>query len=841
MKIDSSKIVLNIFIALLLASCNSIKRVSDEEHLLDKNTIYVNDKVDKTETINNLLYQKENINFLGIPFRLYLYNLARPNIDSIVNSNIDSKPNKRERLEKFLSKKQLNKYVEARIGFNKWLKKTGEAPIIVNDEKTNRTLNRLEAYYFNNGWFNVKVTSKTNRLDNKRATVDYFVETGEPYIVNSLKTKIESPVIDSLYQSSKKESAIKLNERYKTKTFGLEKDRLTSNFRNNGVYHFSEDYVFFEMDTVRTNKKVDVELQIGDRIIKNDDSTRTEPFKIYKIKEVNIYTDYSYLNKDKTIKDSLSVDGYNLYSNDKLRFKPKALTDAVFITPGEVFKDRDRTLSYRYISELRTFKYPNIEYVENPDTTLTANVFLTPLKKFGLEFSAEVSQSNIQQIGLAFNPSILMRNVFGKAETLQLTAFGSIGASKDAANDEDRFFDIQEWGADLMLTFPRIFSPFNTDKLIPKYMSPRSSVSLSTSSQTNIGLDKRTLSGTLNYQWKPNTKVTNRLDLFNVQYVRNLNPNNYFNVYSTSYDQLNEIAQDIGYVGPDENLIIPEQADQFINEVLSDMPPPGLTDDDVQDISYIDERKTRLTENNLIFSSAFSYVRDNRKSLFDENFFIFRGKVETAGNFASLMSNVFGKEKNTNGNYEILDVVFSQYVKTEFDYIKHWDLGKKRVFAVRGFFGIAIPYGNSNSIPFAKSFFAGGTNDNRAWTAYSLGPGSSESNNEFNEANLKLAFNTEYRFNIFDDVYGALFADAGNIWNVLDNVQDPNATFDSFSSLKDIALGSGFGLRYDFGFLVFRFDIGFKTYDPSYPDGERWFKDYNFRNAVYNIGINYPF
>jgi outer membrane protein assembly factor BamA len=142
---------------------------------------------------------------------------------------------------------------------------------------------------------------------------------------------------------------------------------------------------------------------------------------------------------------------------------------------------------------------------------------------------------------------------------------------------------------------------------------------------------------------------------------------------------------------------------------------------------------------------------------------------------------------------------------------------------------------------FSKSFFAGGANDNRAWTAYRLGPGSSESSNEFNEANLKLALSVEQRFNIFGSLNGAVFVDAGNIWNVLDDVTDDNATFSGFNSLKDIAVGSGFGLRYDFSFFVFRFDVGFKTYDPSYQDQNRWFNDYNFGNAVYNIGINYPF
>ena len=163
------------------------------------------------------------------------------------------------------------------------------------------------------------------------------------------------------------------------------------------------------------------------------------------------------------------------------------------------------------------------------------------------------------------------------------------------------------------------------------------------------------------------------------------------------------------------------------------------------------------------------------------------------------------------------------------------------IFAFRSYAGIAIPYGNSNSIPFAKSFFAGGPNDNRAWTAYNLGPGSSNTTNEFNEANFKIHLSAEQRFSLFGNFKGALFVDAGNIWNVLDNVEDDKATFTNFNSLEDIAVGSGFGLRYDFNFFVLRFDTGFKTYDPSQSEGNRWFRDYNFRNAVYNIGINYPF
>src|SRR5699024_9183341 len=138
--------------------------------------------------------------------------------------------------------------------------------------------------------------------------------------------------------------------------------------------------------------------------------------------------------------------------------------------------------------------------------------------------------------------------------------------------------------------------------------------------------------------------------------------------------------------------------------------------------------------------------------------------------------------------------------------------------------GIAIPYGNSKSIPFVRSFFVGGANDNRGWRPYDLGPGSSGGPNEFNEANMKLNFNAEFRFNLFGSLNSAVFVDVGNIWNALDNVDDERARFSQWSDLKDLAVSSGFGLRYDFDFFVIRADIGFKTYDPAY-DKEKWFQD----------------
>ena len=825
-----------------LYSCDAVKRVTEDAHLLTKTSVIVNNKKDNTETINSLIHQKPNRKILGIPLRLHIYNTARPNRDSLFEVWLDKKPNRRERLEKRYSKKQINKLKESAVGFNNWLKKTGEAPVIVSEDKNKRSVRRVKDYYVNNGWFDVEAEYNLEKKDNKRAEVTYEVETGTPFLIDSITNIIKSPIVDSLYQNIKKKGLIQTGDQYKTSNFEQERDRIASELRNSGVYHFNQDYITFEMDTIGTNKKVNISLRIQDRAIRTADSIRREPFEIYRISNVNIITDYSFENRNKPFQDSISYGGYKLYSYGKIRYRPKALTDAVFIAPREVFRDLDRTRTYRYMNELRTFKYPNIEYIENPDNTLSDTIRLTPLKKFSLGFSTDVSQSNIQTVGFSLNPSLQIRNIFKGAETLEISGIASIGASKNGKEDDDPFFDINEFCAELKLTIPRLFSPFYTENIIPKYMSPSTRISLATTSQTNIGLDKQTFSGNFSYNWYPNTKTTNRLDLFNVQYVRNLKTDNYFRIYNNSFNALNKIARDVNFINStDDNLIIPNGANEFINYALGTPTPSEISLTQLQTVNNIDERKDRLTEDNLILSSSFGYTKDKRTNLFDNDFSIFRFKIELAGNLLASTSKLLGLKKDSEGRFELLDVAFSQYVKTEFDYIKHWDLGKKNVLATRGFFGIAIPYGNSNSIPFAKSFFGGGPNDNRAWTAYNLGPGSSETTNEFNEANLKIAFSVEQRFNIFENLNGAIFVDAGNIWNVLDNVEDDRATFSGLDSLKDIAVGSGFGLRYDFIFFVFRFDIGFKTYDPSYRDKNRWLNDYNFANAVYNIGINYPF
>ncbi|MEY8847859.1 BamA/TamA family outer membrane protein [Psychroserpens sp. XS_ASV72] len=820
-----------------------MKNVGDNQHLLTETEVIVDDKKDNSETVDNLIYQKENGKLLGIPLRLHIYNIARPNIDSILDAKYRNPENPKPGLKKLLSLKQYEALIKSKKKINNWWRNTGEAPVIYNETKTEKTATALKKYFFSKGWFDVETDYETQKDSNQRATVTYKVNRGDPYFLDSIASRIATPLIDSMYNSKlKHNSLIKIGQQFDTENFTRERNRLTTELRNSGLFHFQQDYISFDIDTILPNNKVNAELVIKNRAIRTEDSIIRQPFKVYKIKEVNIFTDNKYENRNLSISDSVKYGDYNLYSYNKLKYRPKALTDAIFISKGKVFRDIDRTRTYRYLSELKAFNYPNIIYQENEeDSTLIANIYLSPKKKYDLGFDFDVTQSNIQTVGFSISTGLVIRNIFRGAETLEISGLGSIGASRDASDSNDQFFDITEFGGNLRLNIPRLFLPFNTEKIIPKYMSPSTRLTVGATSQRNIGLDKQTLTGAINYNWYPSKTVTNDVDLLNIQFVRNLNTDNYFGVYQNSYDRLNQIAQDINYTNNNNDLSIPDGADTFIQDVLNNNTTLTPTNESYQDVSNIAQRKDRLTENNLILSSSFNYVKDRRESLFDNDFSILRFRVETAGNLLSNLSKVFDLNKNSNGKYEVFNVPFSQFIKTEFDYVKHWDLGKKKVFAIRSYFGIAIPYGNSDNIPFAESFFGGGPNDIRAWTAYNLGPGSSISTNEFNEANMKITLSAEQRFNLVGRFNGAIFVDAGNIWNVLDDVEDEQAVFSGFDSLKNIAVGSGFGLRYDFSFFVLRLDLGFKTYDPSRSLGNRWFKDYNFSNAVYNIGINYPF
>jgi hypothetical protein len=848
-KKNGAKISLFILISVLFYACNSEKRVPERKQLLVKNEIFENDKLLKNQTIYDQLYQQPNSSLLGYRLMLNIYNLANPNPDSTFNLKYLNNKKKYDREVKWLSAKQIEGLRKSfwYLGIHNFLKETGEAPVIADTLKSKKALTRLKSYYFNNGYFNVDATYKRDSLSPKKAQFKYYLTTGNPYFIDSLKTVIETPVLDSLYKTTK--SLIIPGKQYKTEDFESEKNRITTLYRNNGAFRFQSNYITFDIDTINKKEKATVILNVGDYSYQENDSTKTEPFKIYKISDIKIYTDYKAENHNSPIKDSVTYNNINLYGFEKIKYTPHAITDAVFLSKGGVFNDTKTVLTTRYLNNLKIFNYPTIQYeVDKRDTlaqSLIAKIYLTPRKKYSFGYTLDLTHSNIEDFGITGSITQTVRNIFNGAETLELSARGNIGASNDIANSKDSFFNVSEYGLDAKLNFPRILFPVKTENIIPKSMIPSTVVSLGLSKQTNIGLDKENFTGSFSYNWTPKKNTTTRFDLLNFQFVRNLNPENYFNVYNSSYDALNDIGKTYNmnpdYVDENNNLIIESGTKGFTNDVLTGKTSLVPNDTGYQDVLSIEQQRIRLTDNDFILATSFNFTKTSKKDIQDNDFYTFRTKIESAGTLLSLVSNAANLPKNEYGNYEIFNLEYSEYIKTEFDFIKHWNVNKGNIFAMRAFFGIALPYGNSNTIPFSKSYYAGGSNDNRAWQPYNLGPGSSSFSNDFNEANMKIAISGEYRFLIAGKWNGALFADAGNIWNVFDAIKYEPARFTSIEDLKEIALGTGFGIRYDLGFFAVRVDMGFKTYNPALEIGERWFTQYNFANSVFNFGINYPF
>jgi outer membrane protein assembly factor BamA len=848
-----TKIAAFILIAIFISACNSVKRVSNGKFLLAKNEIFENSKLVSDEITMDQLYQKPNSKIFGIPFFLTIHNWANPNPDSTFQAKFTDNPKKYARMSKWLSAKQVDQLGKSfwYHGIHDFLKKTGEAPVIFDQSKTEKSVVRLQYNYFNKGYFDVSANYTLDTINLKKIKVKYTITTGNPYIIDSLITNISSPKLDSLYQITKSASLIKPGSQYKTEDFENEKNRITTQFRNNGAYHFQPNNVTFDIDTIHKKNKATVSLKISDYSYQEKDSAKTAPFKLFKISDVTIYTDYSAADANAPITDTTRFNNFNLFSKNKLKYNPKAITNAVFITKGGLFSDTKTTLTSRYLSNLKIFNYPSIIYeIDKKDSTaqsLVAKIYLTPKKKYSFSQSIDLTHSNIQNIGIGFSPSVSIRNVFNGAETLEFSGRANVGSSKDFANPNDVFFNATELGIDLKLSFPRILMPFNTEKIIPKSMIPSTLLSSGYSTQKNIGLDKENFTGSISYSWTPSKNNTARFDLFNAQFVRNLNPKNYFNVYTSSYDVLNSIAKNStynvnqSYFDTENNLTIDNGTSNFINDVIGSNPILTTSTSDYSTIKSIEERRIRLTENDFILATNFSFSKTTKKDVSDNSFYLFKTKIESAGTLLSVIANTANIDKTANDRYKIFNLEYSEYIKTEFDYIKLWDLSREKVLAFRSFFGIAIPFGNSTDIPFSRSYYSGGSNDNRAWQPYSLGPGSTGGVNDFNEANMKIALSGEFRFKILGNLKGALFADAGNIWNVFDSTQDAKAKFTGIKDLENIALGSGFGLRYDLSFFVIRFDLGFKTYNPAYESGKRWMKEYNFSRSVLNFGINYPF
>ena len=830
--LKSSLLKNNFIIVLILvavvgcfSSCNAVKYVPEEEHMLTKNSIYVNGKKNVDQEITDYIVQRPNTLLIGIPFSLHFHNVGNKNYETDFEVWKENKPGAYKFTTNVFSEKQARGMRDFKYKMHQWWLNNGEAPVIFDQVKTNNTMDNLEIHYYNEGYFNTRVTSVVEKLKKKRATVTYQVETGEVFKIDSISTEIQSPVLDSLYQAKKEESLVKTGGQFRLATFIDEQNRLNELFRNSGVYRFNKNAITFDADSSYAQNNADVKLIINDSI-------GNQPFKIQHIKAIDIYTDFSFNTKDEPIKDSINFNGVRYLANDRLRYNPKFLSNSLFFEVGDLYTDTNRELTRRSFRSLNNFRSVDIKYTEMENDSLLASIYLLPLKRYSLGLNAELTHSNIRQLGISGRVSFLYRNIFRGAEIMKFSVLGSFLDSKDAS-DNSKLLNAWEIGADLSLEIPRFLFSFSENKEKLKDITPKTIFTLGTSLQKNIGLDKQKFTGIVENTWQQSRTKSHSFQWINAQFVKNLNIDSYFYIYTSEYNDLKEIQEEYF---PDEELT-QDNAIEFIDENI-DNEFESSNPDEFRTAKNIESRYFIITQNEYVPSIAYTFTHNNSENYKDTNFSFFRSRLVASGN----ITNWITSNENDNGTKLFFNTPISQYAKLDLEYKKFWDFKAENVLAFRSFLGIAIPYGNSTTIPFSRSYFAGGPNDLRAWKTYDVGPGSSRTGLEYNVGNLKFLTSLEYRFEIINSMKGALFIDAGNIWDTTDSdLTEPEAKFDGLNSLKDIAVGSGFGIRYDLSFILLRLDLGFKTYEPYLEDGNKWFQNYNFKHNVYNFGISYPF
>jgi hemolysin activation/secretion protein len=271
-----------------------------------------------------------------------------------------------------------------------------------------------------------------------------------------------------------------------------------------------------------------------------------------------------------------------------------------------------------------------------------------------------------------------------------------------------------------------------------------------------------------------------------------------------------------------------------------------------------------------IIGSNYTFTYSNQMEEFRRNNIFFNGNIQTGGNLWGLFV-----PKDANGDRSIFSTPLTQFVRLETDLRDYFKVTRNVIWANRLNLGYGYSYGNSTSLPYVRQFFAGGSNDIRAFPARSLGPGTFKDTSAYvdQSGDIKIMLNTELRFKIVSILYGAVFVDAGNVWLRKEDMGTPaipavpaspgvpgkdavpavagrpGSGFKFSQALNQMAVGTGFGLRVDAKIFVIRLDVAFPLRDPYLPDGQRWvidqiaFGDKQWRkdNIVYNIGIGYPF
>ena len=683
-----------------------------------------------------------------------------------------------------------NKYVNSTSKFGRWMMNHFAAtPVYVSsvNPKVRSTVahNTLRNY----GYFRNKVTYDTIPMTNpKKAKISYHVTPGPVFHLDTIKYLPFYPQADSIIQATMGQSLLKQGTPFSVQNLDAERRRLQKEFRNNGYFYYRPEYISFRADTVMIPQKVQIQV----RPLPETPNQAEHPYYIGNTR-INIYK----YNKFQ-LTDSVTFRGQTYaYSNteNKPPLRLRAIMPNLFLKKGDLYQQNNQDVTQQKLADMDIFSSMRVSFVPR-DTTLTndtLDVVISGMldKPYDAEFIGKITNKSNNYVGPGVSFGMRKRNAFRGAETLGLNVWGSYewqtGAHVEGSNS---LINSYEYGATASLSYPRLLFFGLGKKLWRRSIS-----------STNFEL---------NAKWVNRAKYFGRVSFgASVSYTlqRGKNVKHEFTPFSLSYDLL---------------LNSTERFDSIIRA------NPAL---------YISMR------DQFVPSMEYTFTWTKEKERHQQTLKI---NLKEAGNVTSGIYAICG-QAFSKPEKELFGVPFAQFVKASAQYTHRFQLTPRSCLATRVFAGIVYSYGNASTAPYNDLFSIGGANSIRAFSIRSIGPGSyhpvrSSYSYIDQTGDLKLEANLEYRFPIIANLYGAAFLDAGNVWLIKENSNQPGGKINMSEFGKTIALGTGVGLRYDLDFLVLRFDLGIGIHAPYDTGKSGYYNMPSFGKSLgYHFAIGYPF
>lgn len=759
--------LLLILICLLLASCSGTRHLPKGEKLYTGAEI----KLDSADFINKRVIKAvaegavrplPNKAYFGMRPKLVLYNL------------FGEKPNNK---------------------LKRWLKRHGEAPVLMSSVKPGVTAEIIDAKMFNMGMFKAFTESKT--IDRKRSVkVIYTSHLHKPYVVKELIYAINDDSISRLILDAKDKTLVKSGADYNLDILKNERIRIDAILKNKGYFYFNPDNLLFKADTSNVEQTVTFTITLKDSLPKNATTA-------YRMNDVFVNQNYSLIDRRmRSSRDTVIIQDIVFFGKEeRMAIRPKVLSKSIYLRKDEAFSRQNHIITLNRLMSMGIFKLVQVNFSENKDSVpglLDVNILMTPLPKYTFRTGIDVVTKSNNFTGPQMSLSILNRNVFKGAELLNLNLAGSFEAQL-GGKDQNLFS--YAWDPQLELSFPRFILPFHIRRTSSAFI-PRTRLLLAYSYVKRVNyFDMSTLQFVYGYKWKENIRKEHELNPIDLSYTT------------------------VGNKSPEFLALV--DANPFLAK------------------SY---------EEKFIGGGNYSYTY-NEQALTGKKFQKFvHAKTEITGNLFSLAKIIAGENISAENPETIAGSVYSQYAKLSLDGRGYYTFRDKNRLVLRLYAGAGKPYGNSSILPYSKQFFSGGPNSLRAFQYNSVGPGTYYQDTDtygFSQlgGDVKLETNAEYRFNIFRYFKGAAFVDAGNVWLLKTNPSEMGTPFKFSTFMDELAVGAGVGLRIDVSFFILRFDLALPLRKPWLEENNRWVNneidfgssEWRKDNLILNVAIGYPF